>query len=367
MKININKICKQWKENESKRKIQSIENQHQQDMQAMEIQQKEFQTTTKLNTDAQINQLQRQAEINQEVYVAQTRIANANVSATAAVQKAQIESAAQQTIAATKGKAELTLEILRSAGNIRNYINDANLTQTQELYNLRDKIQKIKSNTQNPNDMEFLDGSLDEIDDAINHINKNNPNGINFTPTLGARDGTQREYFQQSNQILQNELPSVGTYTMPMPNFNTQIPTGYIGGSNFNSQNLIAEAQARNYRVYNNLPNIIEDDIKEEFMNKWNDPNINQQELNTWASRERNTRMLNKLNDAVNEFQQHRIKPADMYDLIAQYSDAFNADSRYWTDEHQKIYAPIYDLGKQLEREYNLDNPIADDYQYNNF
>ena len=190
------------KENESKRKIQSIENQHQQDMQAMEIQQKEFQTTTKLNTDAQISQIQRQAETNQEIYVAQARITDANVKAATAVQKAQIESAAQQTIAATKGKSELTLEILRSAGNIRNYINDANLTQTQELYNLRDKIQKIKSNTQNPNDMEFLDGSLDEIEDAINHINKNNPNGINFIPTLGARDGTQREYFQQSNQIL---------------------------------------------------------------------------------------------------------------------------------------------------------------------
>ena len=355
------------KENESKRKIQSIENQHQQDMQAMEIQQKEFQTTTKLNTDAQINQLQRQAEINQEVYVAQTRIANANVSATAAVQKAQIESAAQQTIAATKGKAELTLEILRSAGNIRNYINDANLTQTRELYNLKDKIEKLKSNTQNPNDVEFLDGSLDEIDDAINHINKNNPNGINFTPTLGARDGSQQEYFEQSNQILQNELPSVGTYTMPMPNFNTQIPTGYIGGSNFNSQNLIAEAQARNYRVYNNLPNIIENDIKEEFIDRWNDPNTNEQELNTWAARERNTRMLNKLNQAANEFRQHRITPADMYDLIAQYSDAFNSDSRYWTDEHQRIYAPIFNLGKQLEQDYNLTNPIDDDYQYNNF
>ena len=31
------------------------------------------------------------------------------------------------------------------------------------------------------------------------------------------------------------------------------------------------------------------------------------------------------------------------------------------------LYAPIFDLGKQLERDYNLDNPIADDYQYNNF
>ena len=152
-----------------------------------------------------------------------------------------------------------------------------------------------------------------------------------------------------------------------MPNFNTQIPTGYIGGSNFNSQNLIAEAQARNYRAYNNLPNIIENDIKEEFIDRWNDPNTNEQELNTWAARERNTRMLNKLNQAANEFQQHRIAPRDMYDLIAQYSDAFNSDSRYWTDEHQKIYAPIFNLGKQLEQDYNLTNPIYDDYQYNNF
>ena len=77
--------------------------------------------------------------------------------------------------------------------------------------------------------------------------------------------------------------------------------------------------------------------------------------------------MLNKLNQAANEFRQNRIAPRDMYDLIAQYSDAFNADSRYWTDEHQKVYAPIFDLGKQLEQDYNLTNPIYDDYQYNNF
>ena len=90
-------------------------------------------------------------------------------------------------------------------------------------------------------------------------------------------------------------------------------------------------------------------------------------ELNTWAIRERNTRMLNKLNDAVNEFRQNRITPADMYDLIAQYSDAFNSNERYWTDEHQSVYVPIFNLGRQLEQRYNLNNPIADDYQYNNF
>ena len=45
---------------------------------------------------------------------------------------------------------------------------------------------------------------------------------------------------------------------------------------------------------------------------------------------------------AVNEFRQNRITPRDMYDLIAQYSDAFNSNERYWTDEHQNVYVPIF-------------------------
>ena len=361
------------KENESKRKIQSIENQHQQDMQTLDILEREFQTVTKLNTEAQLNQQQRQAETNKALYAAQTQITNANINAAASIQQAQIKSTAEQTLAAIKGKTNLTLDILRSAGNIRNYINNSNIMQTRELYNLKDKIEKLKTTTQDPNDMELLDENLDVIDDAIDNVKNIDPNGIDLTPTLGARGGSQQEFIQQANQTLQNELPAVGTYTMPMPNFNTQIPQvepiipiGRV--SNSNVRNLITEEQARTYRRYNNLPNIIEEDLKEEYTNKMNSQNANANELNDWFAREWNNRTLTAINNAANDFQQNRITPSDMHDLIIQYSNGFNSKPQYWNDEHQKSYRNLYNLGIQLERQYNLDNVLADEYgNQNNF
>ena len=170
----------------------------------------------------------------------------------------------------------------------------------------------------------------------------------------------------------QNELPSVGTYTMPMPNFNVQIPqiepiipNGRVNNSNV--QNITPEEQGRTWRMYNNMPNVIQEQLGNEYAIKMNTPNVNEDEVNDYINREWNNRTLTALNQAANEFQQHRITPADMYDLIYQYSDAFNTKPQYWTDEHQKSYEPLFNLGKQLERDYNLTNPITDDYQYNNF
>ena len=171
---------------------------------------------------------------------------------------------------------------------------------------------------------------------------------------------------------------------MPMPNFNTQIPqiepiipVGRVNNSfntNTGVQNITPEEQGRRWEMYNHMPDVIREQLGEEYAVKMSAPNANEEQINDYINQEWNNRTLNALNQAANDFYQNRITPADMHDLIYQYGSSFDTKRQYWTDEHQKSYKKLYDLGMQLERQYNLTNPIADDYynqfnfnEYNNF